>query len=178
LIEICDIRQMGWKSMSLGLLVALTAASAHAQTQERYRLTQSGGGLGIEVNETVVISARPNGRGGVSWLAERHRRDYNWCAGKGPPKSCVAVTTTVHDWVDSNSCPNLDRIIAGFHDFRSSPPQMRTTDTPLITLSGNDGPFGVDGRPFKISDYLGPLQAWWRTGEDELKTCWRPDPPP
>ena len=92
---------MGRAATFIALLVI--AAPALGQTTpyalERYRVTLKGGGLGLDVDETVIVSIVINGGPRERWIAERLRRDHNWC-GKQINGQCSPSDKVVHDWKD------------------------------------------------------------------------------
>ncbi len=170
-------------------MAALCAATAQAGPAspaspafvERYRLEQHGGGLGVEVDESVVFLVREVPDKGPQWVVERQRRDRNWCGRKSADGQCVATDVTVHDWASSSArtCAFLYVYMAGFADFRQTArdqPPVIVTDSPLITLAF--APSAAAGKPPPVlSEYVGPLALWWREMENGLKPCWTTTPP-
>jgi hypothetical protein len=150
----------------------LLALSTSARAQEYDRLTQTGGSLGVTVDETVVFSLGRDQAGRPVWFARRSRRDRNWCGGSNSAGRCAATDLETYDSADSVRCSALNVIVAGFANFRSSTPALKTSDTTLITLSGHTP--GTDQPQFTISGYIGSLATWWRESDDKLQSCWTP----
>jgi len=151
------------------------AGTAGPSLAERYRLEVHGGGLGIQVDESVVVLSRAEADKAPLWVIERQRRDRNWCGSKSPAGQCVATDVTAHSWASSSSaCPSLSIYADGFSDFKETGrerPQVLVTDTPLTTLEF--GPFTADGKPSRmLSEYVGPLATWWQNMEEHSKNCW------
>lgn len=162
----------------------LAGGGARAQTvaspfAERYRLEQHGGGLGVEIDESVVFLVREAPDKAPQWILERQRRDRNWCGNKSTDGKCVATDVTVHDWASSATCSYLYIYMAGFADFtenRREGESILETDTPLVTLQFTST--AVEGKPaHSLSEYSGPLAAWWQIMDDGLKSCRTTAPP-
>ena len=176
-----------WLPVALCGILIWAASDAHAQTgrtppptTELYRLQQHGGGLGVLLDQSVVILAVGDAGKDRQFVIERQRRDRDWCGSKSADGKCVASDVTVHDWATSSRyCSSLDIIVEGFSDFRETGrehPAIVVTDTPLTTLEF--APAAADGKPPHIlSEYVGPVVAWWRDAEHDLKSCWTTTPP-
>lgn len=176
-----------WLHIALCGALICVASNASAQTgktpppsTERYRLQQHGGGLGVEVDESVVVLAVGDAGKDPQWVIERLRRDRNWCGAKSADGKCIASDVTVHDWATSSRyCPWLNIDVEGFSDFRETGrehPSVMVTDAALTTLEF--APAAAGGKqPRILSEYVGPLVTWWRGVEDGLKPCWTTTPP-
>lgn len=149
--------------------------SSHVRRVERYRLTQSGGGLGINVEEAAVFSVRAGSA--TDWFVERHRTDDNWC-GHRENNACAATTISVHQWITSTNCPALQDVMNELPVAKRAARAMQrkgagrlfyVTDTPLFTLETL--PNGR-GATLKQSEWIGPLVDWWWHAQDRLKPCW------
>ncbi len=168
-----------------GLLsIAATDSSAQSPIKppsitEHFRLQQHGGGLGVQIDESVVVLAEEDMSEGQQWVIERQRRDRNWCGKKSDEGKCLESDETVHDWATSMNCPELSIYVEGLADFRETgreKPAVLMTDAALISLEF--APFSASGNHPKIlREYVGPLVTWWREAEDGLKRCWTPSPP-
>jgi hypothetical protein len=176
-----------WLPLALCGALIWTASDAHPQTAktpppvtELYLLEQHGGGLGVLLDQSVRVLAVEDPGKDPQFVIERQRRDRNWCGSKSADGKCVATDVTTHDWAaSSRTCPFLDIIVEGFSDFRETGrehPPIMMTDTPLTTLEF--APAAADGKPPHIlSEYVGPVAAWWRDADHDLKTCWTTTPP-
>ncbi|ESQ83166.1 hypothetical protein AEAC466_14995 [Asticcacaulis sp. AC466] len=167
-----------------GLLIwALSCVTAQAGTAspsptEHYRLEQHGGGLGVDIDESVVVLAVGDTSNGQQWVIERLRRDRNWCGKQTADGKCSARDVTVHDWAASSTCSAVNFYVAGFADFRqtgSEQPTLLVTDSPLVTLQFTAAAKGKP--PHVLKEYAGPLVSWWRDAEVGLKPCWTTEPP-
>ena len=148
----------------------------HGHRVERFRLTQTGGGLGVDVQETVTFSG---GAGTNGWPVERRRTDSNWC-GRKENGACAATKISVHQWTSANDCPALKDVMSQLPNAQSAALAVQrelarkhgvfmVTDTPLLTLETL--PKGRI-RSTKQSEWIGPLVDWWSRGEQSLKACW------
>lgn len=167
------------------LVVALLVIGSPAFGQsgpyalERYRVTKKGGGLGLDLDQTVIVSVVMNaGVGRTRWIAERLRRDQHWCGGAVDGR-CASENRAVHDWIDGDSCPALE---AAFEDLahikltafappaRSAVPMM--TDTPRVSVSGPPDHMGGYGDRLTLSGLAGPVVNWWSRSDELLAHCW------
>ncbi|WP_267387866.1 hypothetical protein [Sphingomonas sp. GC_Shp_3] len=170
-----------------GAFIALFAVTAPAFGQttpyplERYRVTLKGGGLGVDIDETVIVSIVVHDGKRERWIAERRRRDHNWCASQVNGQ-CSAGDKTVHDWIDGNSCPALTAALEDLARLKVggfAPParsgSIMITDTPLLTVSGTpDGMTGY-GAHMALAGFTGPVVDWWSRSERSLAQCWTPN---
>lgn len=164
---------------AIALIAIATSISASSRGQDNgatYRVTQHGGGLGIWIDETVVFSvaAEP-----PRWVAERTRRDSNWCGRTERGKGCVSTVISTHEWIDGALCPELLRSlqalaavhVEGFVD----PMQVDLTtvsDTPLLEVTGPSTNAAGFEASLKVSAFSGPFVDWWRQSDARLKGCW------
>lgn len=148
-------------------------SSQHHKT-ERFRLTQSGGGLGFDLQETVVFS---RGRGG-DWFLERHKTELN--CGLAPAATCPP--TSVHEWATTRNCSALRDVMTRLSVAREASLAImrerarrhvfiQVTDTPLLTFETLP-----HGGIKPQSEWDGPLVDWWRSSEERLKPCWTANP--
>lgn len=145
---------------------------------ERYRVTLKGGGLGIDVDETVIVSLVVNDGKRERWIAERLKRDHHWCA-KQVRGQCSPTNAVIHDWIDGNACPALT---AAFVDLGQitvtgfAPPArsgaIMITDTPLLTVSGAPDGMAGYGAHLSLAGFTGPVVDWWSRSERMLAACW------
>lgn len=174
------IRVRGLKALfAATLIVSISTAGAvpkrpQASSQdhrtERLRLTQSGGGLGFDVQETVVFSRSR----GDDWFLERHRTEIN--CGLAPAATCPP--TSVHDWVSTQNCPALRQVMTALPSAQEASLAImrerarrhlfiQVTDTPLLSLETLP-----HSKIEPQSEWEGPLVEWWRSAEQRLKPCW------
>ncbi|MBB3692669.1 hypothetical protein FHY05_001281 [Sphingomonas sp. BK580] len=161
------------------LLVAVpVSGQPPIRSFERYRVTLQGGGLGVDVDETVLISVILDDGEGERWIAERLRRDYNWCADRTNSR-CSPGERVIHDWIDGDACPELKTslrklsqiAVVGFAPpERSSPGTV--TETPLLTVSGTPDRMAGLGAHLTLAGFTGPVVDWWSRSERSLATCW------
>jgi hypothetical protein len=154
------------------------AESAPGGITERYRLEQHGGGLGVEIDESVVVLALGDTDKGPQWVMERQRRDRNWCGSKSADGKCVATDVTSHEWASSSKCAEVSLYAEGFSDFSDTRREQKwhhvAFDVPLVTLQFDP----AEGQPPRtLSEYIGPLATWWRAADDGLKNCWTTSAP-
>lgn len=148
--------------------------------EPRYRISFKGGGLGIEIDEVVLLSAVATRDGHKFWVAERRLHESNWC-GDRRGTSCARTETRKHDWIDERSCPALDSAVAQLPRVWLSDPASKpdyrlaiVTDTPLLTIEPSNDKHGLRST---LVEYLGPSATWWRESEERLAACWRVQPP-
>lgn len=180
--------QKPWRRVMCFGRAALFVASlsitlpAWAQTTpyplERYRVTLMGGGLGIDVDETVIVSIVINDDSPERWIAERLRRDHNWC-GKQIDGKCSATDTTVHDWIDGHVCPALMTAFADLAHLKLAgfaPPArsgaLMVSDTPLLTVTGTPDHMAGYGARLSLAGLTGPVVDWWSRSSRILGQCW------
>jgi hypothetical protein len=164
--------------VSIAIAAAISAPSRAQDNGATYRVTQQGGGLGIWIDETVAFTLSAEH---PRWVAERTRRDGNWCGRTEPGKGCVSTVISTHEWIDGALCPELLRSlqalaavhVEGFVD----PMHMDLTtvsDTPLLEVTGPSPNAAGFGASLKVSAYSGPFVDWWSQSEARLKGCWSP----
>jgi len=168
----------------LAILIAL-AASAIASpglgqerpiALERYRITLKGGGLGVDIDQTVVVSVMMNER--QHWVAEQFRRNHNWCGEKENGR-CVSTDKLVHGWLDGSSCPALTAALQELSQIKISgfAPPIRSkydwvSETPLLTVSGTPDYVTGYGTELSLAALTGPIVDWWSESEQQLNRCW------
>jgi hypothetical protein len=166
------------------LLAAATPGLAQPQpfAIERYRVTQQGGGLGVDVDETMVVSVVIEG-GRKRWIAERRRHDRDRCGGR-TDRRCAQTDRTVHDWIDGDACPKLTAAFVDLARLRLSgfAPPWRSgvdtvSDTPLVTVSGTPDRMSGLGARLSLAAFTGPVVEWWTRSERLLAPCWTTRPP-
>jgi hypothetical protein len=166
----------------VAIAIALAASASPGLSQdrpialERYRITLKGGGLGVDVDQTVVVSVMMNEQ--QHWIAEQVRRNHNWCGEKEKGR-CVSTDKIVHAWVDGSSCPALTAALQELSQLKITgfAPPVRSkydwvSETPLLTVSGT--PDAVIGYGVKLSlaAQSGPIVDWWAKSEQQLNRCW------
>jgi hypothetical protein len=168
--------------MAVTLATLLVAVPVSGQLPirpfERYRVTLQGGGLGVNVDETVLISVILDDGKEERWIAERLRRDYNWCADRTNSR-CSPGERVIHDWIDGDACPELKTAfrrlsqiaIVGFAPPERSSPST-VTETPLLTVSGMPDRMAGFGAHLTLAGFTGPVVDWWSRSERSLATCW------
>ena len=167
-----------WLVSAACVQAAPPPAPASALSVARYRLQQHGGGMGIQVDETIMVFFVSATSRDPQWILERQRRDRNWCGEKSADGRCVATDIVVHDWAKSSNCPLLGLYVEGLSDFRKTGrehPSVLVTDTPLTTLEFLSST--AHGDQEVLSEYAGPLVTWWRDAEQSLIPCWTTEPP-
>ena len=158
-------------------MIAVVLAVVAATLPIQYRIERHGGGLGISVDETVIISKTIAARGAARWIAERQKVDRNWCGEKRPDGKCLETTKRLHDWADSQECEALDYTVLGLEDFRKEPnaqSDLIVTDSAQTTLIFEAGEIGA--RKPSLSEFVGPLASWWEE-LDRREDCWTREPP-
>jgi hypothetical protein len=144
--------------------------SSRDHRTEKFQLTQSGGGLGFDLQETVVFSHSR----GDDWFLERHKTEIN--CGLAPAATCRPIS--VHDWVTTRNCPELRQVMTALPSAQEASLAImrersrrhvfvQVTDTPLFSLETLP-----HGRIKPQSEWEGPLVDWWRSSEERLKPCW------
>lgn len=167
------------------LFMDVLPSSAWAQDQGRfwqgYQVTRQGGGLGIEIDEVVKFSfsGSPENR---HWIAERTKRDSNWC-GRRESGKCRATTNSVHEWIDGARCPELRQALTelatikfgGFAPPDGIVPTM-VSDTPFTEVTGYPAAEAGVGPRLKLGAFEGPIVDWWDRSETRLQHCWTGKP--
>jgi len=151
--------------------------------EEVYRVTEKGGGLGLNVDQTVIFWAKRRPSSKLFWIAERNRRLDNVCGNRDAGKGCVATSEVKHDWASGKTCPSL---IFALNDLEKVPVPAFTPPDERHVVAVADGVFvqvtgTTDGRAGSVARvaygaYDGPIVAWWRDAERNLKDCWITDP--
>ncbi len=138
---------------------------------EQLAIIESGGGLGIDVQNTTIFSTMNRG-GTITWFVERNSNESNWC-GRTDNGKCVSTRKSSMDWIDSRECPPLRGVLAQLQTVRtkergSAHPWV--SDTPLLSLLTfkDRGQLATE----RLSEYMGPLVDWWRAAQEQLKPCW------
>jgi hypothetical protein len=160
-----------WMAVVGGALAAFSPVAlpaAHDATP-RFVLIESGGGLGVDVENTTVFSV--DGSQPSAWFLSRDTNESNWC-GRAINGQCRPTKTSGDDWIDGRNCPALGDIMKQLLTVRtaergSSHPQL--SDTPLLSLVVLKGAGMATDR---LGEYEGPLVDWWRSAQERLKTCW------
>ena len=157
----------------LGLLLATSVAAQGPnplRVETVYTVKQQGGGLGIFVDQTVLIQSVSR-RGETVWVVERRERRQN-----------VGRKTQLHQWIDGRRCAPLKDVLAGIA--KLPPAQFERadrkdrgwiSDTPYVTLTGPLAN-GRGGETLARVDLAGPVSRWWRDSETRLAPCWRDGP--
>jgi hypothetical protein len=167
-------------AISMALISATLPAAGNTHV-ERYRVTQKGGGLGIGVDETVIFYLIEGRRGEDRWVAERRRRDRNWCGMRSTAGKCSATDVAIHDWIDGDKCPGLRAALTALSKIDlvgfAPPDRLNSTtvsDTPETIVTAASAIAGIDSK-VTLSQYDGPVVDWWRKTEDQLSHCWQRD---
>lgn len=148
----------------LALSAPVSAQDAHGlRVETLYTVKQQGGGLGLMIDEIVVIQAVSRS-GERVWVAERrfHRTFLN-------------EQTFRHQWIDGRTCPALEIALAGIDQLPpikfAGPSQTQRggmTDIPAVTMIGPS----TNGYPVAQTDVGGPISQWWRDSGKALEPCW------
>lgn len=171
-----------WSPFKTILIASLLAAPAFSEQSpfavERYRVTLEGGGLGVEVDDVIIVSAQMNSGGEDRWIAERLRRDRSFCIKKIGGR-CVSGETAVHTWIDGRTCPALTAVFDDLAQVEVSgfaPParsaRAEVTDTPMLTVSGTPDRMRADGARLSLAGFDGPVVDWWSRSQGPLAACW------
>jgi hypothetical protein len=178
------MRRNSVAGISLSMLAAavlLTSASDGAAqnngrdsptspTHLRFELTNSGGGLGLNIDEDVAFFAVPQGSS-TRWILERSFTEKNWC-GRRSGGHCAQTQTSTHGWADELTCPAIAKVMKRFGRARAADRDSAhplVTDTPLLSLvTIRNGLMETD----RLAEYEGPLVDWWALAEQQLKPCW------
>ena len=162
----------------IGLAAALTAPAASLQAQTYrgptvvYTIKQQGGGLGVFVDEIVVVQNLAEGSGEV-WIAERRFHENR-----------LRKQTFRHQWIDGRTCPALVKVFADLSRIPAAsfaPPEPFAgswmSDTAYVTVMGPPAK-GQLGERVARRDLGGPISRWWRQDADRaLAACWQDLPP-
>lgn len=162
-----------WIAAVLGAFVAPPIAALplfDRHPEERFTLIESGGGLGVEVDNSAVFSAITQG-GTTIWLVERNSNESNSC-GRSANGKCIPAQRSSMDWIDGRSCAALGDLVLQLRKVRmkergSAHPWP--SDTPLLSLlMFKRGQLATE----RLAEYEGPLVDWWRIAQEQLKPCW------
>lgn len=133
-----------------------------------YTIKQSGGGLGVMVDEIVVVQLAGGGSDDHAWIVERRRHDVR-----------MGKNTFRHQWIDGRICPALAGVLAGIGKLPPirfiGPDAMAggwRSDTPYVTLMGPPADFQL-GEIVLRRDLAGPVSQWWWSAEKALEPCWQ-----
>lgn len=162
-----------WTAVVFAAFVAPSIVASppfHQRPEQRFTLTENGGGLGVDVENTTVFSAIEHG-GTTAWFVERNSNKDNWCGrlGKG---QCVPTHTSSMDWIDGRSCAPLREVLMQLETVRtkergSAHPWV--SDTPLLSLlMFKRGQLATE----RLAEFGGPLVDWWRSAQEQLRPCW------
>ena len=158
-------------------MIAVVLAVVVATLPIQYRIERHGGGLGVSVDESVIIFKTIGERGTARWIAEREKVDQNWCGEKRLDGKYINTTERLHDWADSKTCEALDYTVLGFEDLKKEPSAQSAlivTDSVQTTLIFEAEKIGA--RKPSLSEFLGPLASWWED-LDRREGCWTAQPP-
>jgi len=164
------------------LIVGFGAGGARAEgpyQEVRYRLSQEGGGLGHDIDDTVLfIHIAPANEAKSFWVVERRLKEVSPGVGATP--------IDAHQWIDGRDCPVVAKMLK---DVTRLPPLALSapeatqwapppSDVPRTRFAGravvqDDRWAGVE---VIRSEYFGPVARWWDLGQKALKGCWRDAP--
>lgn len=152
--------------------------SEGVEDEVRYRLSVDGGGMGHEIDDTVLfVRIAPRDDSKPFWIVERRFKEVR-------PGLHQPVDT--HQWIDGRTCPAVAALLQEVAKLpplvllvpdapeRSPPP----FDVPRTRLAG---PAVVQGDRWAgveviRSEYFGPVARWWALGQKALEGCWRDAP--
>ncbi len=158
-------------------LVLVGAPQMERKLNVQYTVTNVGGGLGVYVDEKVLFGMVPDGGTGPRWVAERVRRDRNWCGKLGADGKCVAADTIVHDWLDGTRCTTVAPAFtalwairpAGFAPVRDF---VIVSDSSTVTIKGTTTQAGFFTE-ISVSQEAGDFATWWHSASNGWKSCWQ-----
>ena len=136
----------------------------------RFYLIQSGGGLGEDLEESVVFASAGPGLAGP-WSIDRSRTESFCLAKEDAQHPCRK--TSVNESIEGRTCPALQRVMAQLMRVRAAEQGSAhswVTDTPLLSLVTMQGGFMMATN--RLSEYRGPLVDWWQSAQEQLKSCW------
>jgi hypothetical protein len=168
-----------WTAAVMGAFVApsLLASPAvdHHQPEQQFWLIESGGGLGVRVENTTVF-LEVNRGAATTWSVQRDSTENNWC-GRKENGHCIPTRTSSHEWINGRSCAPLSRVLMQLTTARTKErgsTHPLVTDTPLLSLILRErGHLAAE----RLSEYTGPLVDWWQSAQEQLKACWTKTPP-
>lgn len=162
-----------WIVAVLGAFVAPSIAASppiNRHPEERFALIESGGGLGIDVDNATVFSAIDQG-GTTIWFVERNSNESNGC-GRSANGKCIPTRKSSMDWIDGRSCVPLQHVLLQLPTVRAverGSAHDLVSDTPLLSLlMFKRAQLSTE----RLSEYEGPLVDWWRSAQEQLKPCW------
>jgi hypothetical protein len=168
-----------WAAFVIGAFVAplmVDAPPSYHHPKQRFVLTENGGGLGVEVENTVVFSVL-SARRTTIWLVERNSNKSNWCGRTGNGQ-CIATHTSSMEWIDGSRCASLRLVLLQLEKVRTEERASAhpwVSDTPLVSfLTFDQGQLETQ----RLAEYVGPLVDWWQSAQQQLKPCWTKSRPP
>jgi len=136
----------------------------------RFNLVQSGGGLGVDLEENVIFYSAGPGLSGP-WFVDRSRTETD-CLRRGSPQN-PCPKTSVYEGIDGTACPALESVMIRLGPIRKAEQGSAhplVTDTPLLSLvTFKNGLIATE----RLSEYEGPLVDWWQSAQEQLKSCWK-----
>lgn len=125
---------------------------------DAYVIVEDGGGLGVWVKQTVVITRRRDAAGGY------------WTADDRGETSEFRKVTSWNRSTDSRSCPALAKVAEDAARLPKHAKSQLAFDVPLTSISVRRA-----GRlqPLLEPDFVGPTAKWWWRAAEDLKPCWR-----
>lgn len=163
----------------LGTAPAAGAAPPAPAPFSLYRVTEQGGGLGLWIDDSVVVTAP--WRNPSHWQAELRASKKYWCGVKSPTGQCVETTTTRHARIDGDKCPALSAVfqrLAAMPAASFAAPDARLTvmvsDSSYVEVTGFAAPENGPGAKVTVGGYSGPIRAWWTKSQQDLEHCWVP----
>jgi hypothetical protein len=163
-----------WIAVGLGAFAATQIAASspfNRHPEEQLAVIESGGGLGVDVQNTTVFSTMRQGRT-LTWFAERNSNRSNWC-GRTADRRCVSTRTSSMEWIDGRRCAPVRDVLMQLRMVRteergSAHPWV--SDTPLLSLLTFKGQGQLATE--RLSEYAGPFVDWWRSAQKQLQPCW------
>jgi hypothetical protein len=163
-----------WTAFVIGALVAPSIVASppfDRRPLQRFTLIESGGGLGIDVENTKPFLALGHGAT-ATWFVERNGNESNWC-GRVDNGKCIPTRVTSMDWIDGRTCAPLRGVLLQLEKVRTNERGSAhpwASDTPLLSLImfERHGLLASE----RLSEYVGPLVDWWRSAQEQLKPCW------
>ena len=171
----CTANGVGMKVATLVLAaLSLVAAPAAADpwgglpVRTIYTIKQTGGGLGVMVEQIVVVQLAGGGDADQAWFVEQRRHDVR-----------MGKSTFRHQWIDGRKCPALAGVLAAIGKLPpigfAGPDNMGAgwrSDTPYVTLMGPPADHQL-GEVVLRRDLSGPVSQWWWSAEKTLEPCWQ-----
>lgn len=185
------MRKLCVLAVAIGVLAAGEALAGKPRTDQldrrqagegvvddvRYRLSQDGGGMGYEIDDTVLfIRIEPRDYSKPFWVVERKVKE----------RMITRVLQDAHQWIDGRTCPAVAKML---REVTRLPPLTVVgpepsywwpppSDVPRTRFAGpaviqDDSWAGVE---VIRSEYFGPVARWWNLGQTALESCWRDEP--